>query len=268
MLNFDKPLYLSWLKTKDIVIDHEHKICCFELVYDINDDAVLDDWAKHIRRHYVSDDELDDELEMTGMDRYEYLSQNIIPDKTIRLGSTTISGEFAEILTYDIREHILGEQALRGRHTFKATPEQGVTGSDILTYTLIASGASDINDTLFITESKAVLSQTDYTVITKAYNDSSKDTFRYSISLNYLARLYRANGDLEKRAAVRRFVNKLEKDYRQEFEGSATTSVNSYDESKVIKEYNDGAQFKRTIFVYGKNLLDLAKQLYERACHV
>lgn len=48
MLNFDKPLYLSWLKTKDIVIDHEHKICCFELVYDINDDAVLDDWAKHI----------------------------------------------------------------------------------------------------------------------------------------------------------------------------------------------------------------------------
>ena len=113
-----------------------------------------------------------------------------------------------------------------------------------------------------------MLSQTDYTVITKAYNDSSKDTFRYSISLNYLARLYRANGDLEKRAAVRRFVNKLEKDHRQEFEGSATTSVNSYDESKVIKEYNDGAQFKRTIFVYGKNLLDLAKQLYERACHV
>ena len=37
---------------------------------------------------------------------------------------------------------------------------------------------------------------------------------------------------------------------------------------KVIKEYDDGAQFKRTIFVYGKNLLDLAKQLYERACHV
>lgn len=51
MLNFDKPLYLSWLKTKDIVIDHEHKICCFELVYDINDDAVLDDWAKHIGSH-------------------------------------------------------------------------------------------------------------------------------------------------------------------------------------------------------------------------
>ena len=34
------------------------------------------------------------------------------------------------------------------------------------------------------------------------------------------------------------------------------------------KEYDNGAQFKRTIFVYGKNLLDLAKQLYERACHV
>lgn len=268
MLNFDKPLYLKWIKAKDIVIDHEHKICCFELMHDINDDVVLDNWAKHIRRHYISDDELDDVLEMTGMSRYEYLSQNIIPDKTIRLGSTTISGEFAEILTYDIREYIFGEQALRGRHTFKATPEQGVTGSDILTYKLISSGASDLNDTLFITESKAVLSQTDYTVITAAYNDSSKDTFRYSVSLNYLARLYRANGDEEKKAAVCRFIRKLEKDYRQEFEGSATTSVNTYDESKVIQEYDNGAQFKRIIFVYGKSLLELAKHLYERACYV
>lgn len=268
MLNFDKPLYLSWLKAKDIVIDHEHKICCFQLEYDISDDVVLNDWAKHIRRHYISDDELEDELEMTGMNHYEYLSQNIIPDKTIRLGSTTISGEFAEIITYDIREHIWGEQALRGRHTFKATPEQGVTGSDILTYTLITGETSNIDDTLFITESKAVLSQTDYSVITKAFSDSSKDTFRYSVSLTYLARLYRANGDQEKRDVVSRFLNKFEKDYRQEYEGSATTSVNSYDENKVIREYDNGAQFKRTIFVYGKSLLELAKNLYERACHV
>ena len=268
MLHFDKPLYLSWLKTKEIILDHEHKVCCFELAYDINDSDVINDWAMHIRRHYSSDDELDCELEFTGMDRYEYLSKNIIPDKLIRLGSTTISGEFAEILTYDIREYIFGEQALRGRHTFKATPEQGVTGSDILTCKLISGSASDINDTLFITESKSVLSRTDYTVITKAYNDSSKDTFRYSVSLNYLARLYSASGDTIKRDVVRRFVNKLEKDYYQEYEGSGTTSVNSYDESRVIREYDNGAQFKRTIFVYGKNLLELAKCLYERACYV
>ena len=268
MLYFDKPLYLSWLKTKEIIFDHEHKICCFELAYDINDSEILNDWAKHIRRHYISDDELDNELEFTGMNRYEYLSKNIIPDKLIRLGATMISGEFAEILTYDIREYIFGEQALRGRHTFKATPEQGVTGSDILTYKLISGSISDINDTLFITESKAVLSQTDYTVITKAYTDSSKDTFRYSVSLNYLARLYYASGDTVKRNVVRRFVNKLEKDYSQEYEGSATTSVNLYDESRVIQEYNNGAQFNRTIFVYGKNLLELAKNLYERACYV
>lgn len=268
MLNFEKPAYLEWLKPKDIIFDQEHKICCFELKYDITDDAVLNDWAKHIRRHYISDDELEFELDLTGMDIYDYLSHNIIPDKHITLGSTTISGEFAEILTYDIREYFFCEQTFRGRHTFKATPEQGVTGSDILTYKILSSGSSDINDTLFITESKAVLSRKDYTVITKAYKDSSKDSFRASVSLSYLARLYKANGDMEKLPAIQRFLNKMEKDYRQEFEGSGATSINSFEESKVKEEYDNGAQFKRAIFVYGKNLLGLAKNLYERACHV
>lgn len=268
MLNFDKPAYLEWLIPKDIIFDQDHKICCFELKYDIFDDAVMNDWAKHIRRHYISDDELDDELELTGMGRVEYLSQDIIPDKSKPFGATAISGEFAEILTYDIREHIFGECAFRGRHNYKATPEQGVTGSDILTYKFMSSESSDINDTLFITESKAVLSTKDYSVIAKAFNDSSKDSFRASVSLAYLSRLYRSTGDTDKRDAIRRFVHKLEKDYRQEFEGSGATSVNSFEESKIRAEYDNGAQFKRAIFVCGKNLLDLAKNLYERACHV
>lgn len=268
MLYFEKPAYLAWMNCNDIVFDHSHKICCFELNYDMSDDIIMNDWAKHIRRHYISDDELVAQLDLTGMDRYEYLSKNIIPDKSIRLGSTTISGEFAEILTYDIREFFFNEETFRGRHTFKATPEQGVTGSDILTYKLISSDGSNSYDTLFITESKAVLSKTDYSVITKAFTDSSKDSFRASISLAYLARLYSVHGNEEKVAAVKRFVNKFEKDYLQELEGSATTSINEYDESKVVDEYDCGAQFGRAIFIYGKNLLELAKNLYERACYV
>ena len=125
-----------------------------------------------------------------------------------------------------------------------------------------------MNDTLFITESKAVLSRSDYSVITKAFNDSSKDSFRASVSLNYLARLYQANDDTDKMIAIHRFVNTLEKEYRKEFEGSAATSVNSLDENKVKQEYENGVQFKRIIFVYGQNLLELAKNLYVRACYV
>ena len=81
MFYFDKPKYLDWLVSKDIIFDKKYKICCFELNYDINDDEILNDWAKHIRRHYISDDELEIALNLTGMNIYDYLSQNIIPDK-------------------------------------------------------------------------------------------------------------------------------------------------------------------------------------------
>lgn len=268
MLKFDKPLYIKWLKEKDVVIDNNHKICCFELNYDMENDLILDDWAKHIRRHYIGDDELDELLNITGTSKYDFLSKNIIPDKDISLGSTTISGEFAEILTYDIREHIFGEESLRGRNTFKSTPEQGITGSDVLTYKLYSNNASSLNDTLYVTESKAILSKTDYSVITKACNDSLKDSTRYAITLNFLARLYLKNGDKLNLAVVSRFINSLDIGYRKEFEGSATTSANKCDENRLIQEYGNDTKIKLIIFVYGKNLLELAKKLYERACYV
>lgn len=270
MLRFDKPEYLKWLMPTDVKVDTNRRVCCFELKYDSKDENTLNDWAKHIRRHYISDDELTSELAATGMGINNYLSNCILPDKDKRLGAITISGEFAEILTYDIREYIFGEQVLRGRHTFKATPEQGVTGSDILSYRLISSNSSDANDTLFITESKAVLSKGDYTVLTKAFNDSTnKDSFRASVSLTYLSRLYRAHGDKEKMFAVNRFINKFEKSYQRKFEGSATTSLITYDEKQLTKEYVDNnIQFERAIFIYGKNLMGLAKDLYKRACYV
>ena len=186
MLVFDKPKYIKWLEPKEIIIDKTHKIFCYELKYDLKNDEVLDDWAKHIRRHYISDDELEFLSKSFDMTYSEYLTSFIIPGEKDKLGSTTISGEFAEILTYDIREHFFNELPFRGRHTCKSTPEQGVTGSDIITCKMVKTDGADENDVLFITESKAILSKTDYSVLTKAYNDSKKDSFRYSMSLNYL----------------------------------------------------------------------------------
>lgn len=268
MLVFDKPKYIKWLEPKKIIIDKTHKIFCYELKYDLNNNEVLDDWAKHIRRHYMSDDELEYFSKLSEMTYSDYLSSYIIPREGSELGSTTISGEFAEIITYDIREYIFGELSFRGRHNCKSTPEQGVTGSDIITCKMVKTDSADENDVLFITESKAILSKTDYSVLTKSYDDSKKDSFRYSKSLNYLARLYRNNGENDMVLKVERFLMKSKKSHRESFEGSGTTSLKSFDKNDLLDCYDEDTRFERAIFVYGDDLLGLAKELYRRACCV
>lgn len=268
MLVFDKPKYIKWLVPNEIIIDGNHKIFCYELKYDLNNNEVLDDWAKHIRRHYISDDELKFLSKSFNMTYSEYLTSFIIPRENDKFGSTTISGEFAEILTYDIREYFFNELPFRGRHACKSTPEQGVTGSDIITCKMIKSNGADENDALFITESKAILSKTNYSVLTNAYNDSKKDSFRCSISLNYLARLYCDNGEKDMYLKVQRFLMKGKKNHYELFEGSGTTSTKCFDKNNLLEFYDENARFERAIFVYGEDLLGLAKELYRRACYV
>lgn len=54
----DRPQYINWIaKENGVVFEDQQSLSCYRLSY-IKDNAVLDDWALHIRRHYVPDDEL------------------------------------------------------------------------------------------------------------------------------------------------------------------------------------------------------------------
>ena len=53
----DKPQYINWIvKEYGVVFEDQQPLNCYKLSYEIDDD-ILDDWALHIRRHYVPDDE-------------------------------------------------------------------------------------------------------------------------------------------------------------------------------------------------------------------
>ena len=47
---------------------------CYKLSYE-TDEAVFDDWALHIRKHYVEDDELTDDSVATGLSIEDYLRE-------------------------------------------------------------------------------------------------------------------------------------------------------------------------------------------------
>lgn len=54
----NRPQYVNWIVLEDgVVFEDQQLLNCYKLSYVI-DDAILDDWALHIRRHYVLDDEL------------------------------------------------------------------------------------------------------------------------------------------------------------------------------------------------------------------
>ncbi len=53
---------------------------CYKLSYE-TDEAVFDDWALHIRKHYVEDDELTDDSVATGLSIEDYLREYIIPQR-------------------------------------------------------------------------------------------------------------------------------------------------------------------------------------------
>ena len=59
----DRPQYVNWIvREAGVVFEDQQPLNCYRLSYVI-DDAILDDWALHIRRHYVPDDELEEDAE-------------------------------------------------------------------------------------------------------------------------------------------------------------------------------------------------------------
>lgn len=97
----DKPQYINWIvKEYGVVFEDQQPLNCYKLSYEIDDD-ILDDWALHIRRHYVPDDELREDSALHRLTVEEYLRQYVIPQKGEPFGSTARSNDISEVLFAD-----------------------------------------------------------------------------------------------------------------------------------------------------------------------
>lgn len=98
----ERPLYINWLVNEEgVTFEDGVALKCYKLSYE-TDEAVFDDWALHIRKHYVEDDELTDDSVATGLSIEDYLRKYIVPQKQEELGPTARSNDISEILFADL----------------------------------------------------------------------------------------------------------------------------------------------------------------------
>ena len=71
----NRPQYVDWIiEEEGVVFEDQIPLHCYRLSYEI-DDTILDDWALHIRRHYISDDELEEDIALLKLTAEEKLIQ-------------------------------------------------------------------------------------------------------------------------------------------------------------------------------------------------
>lgn len=267
MQEFQKPQYIGWIiKENGIVFEDKAPLNSYRIDYDDTKEDILNEWAEHIRKHYISDELLEKSMSSLHLTKKEYLTSYCVPQKCHVKGPSTISAEWAEILVYDLVEYVLNYISLRGRHWNKPTPTSPIQGSDILAAKMLKETPSP-NDELFVIEVKASLRKCDYNKLVKAKQDSEDDTFRHSISLNFMRIKYlEAHEDILMRIADR-FQQKANCPYKILYGAAAVVSQKEI-ENDTIAGINGGDLKIRAddqiFLVHGDRLMDLAYNLYER----
>ncbi|NOK05435.1 DUF1837 domain-containing protein [Myxococcus xanthus] len=233
------------------------------------DDAILSAWAKHIRNHYCSDNQIDYLRKGYGYSRAEYLSKIKFPDASNPPGPSIRSGDFAELIVADYVEFLLNYWVPRTRYADKTIRNESTKGCDIIGFKIIKSGRDSKSDTLAIFESKADLTgQKASSRLQDAVNDSSKDPTRKPESLNAIKqRLFDQQkfGEAEK---IERFQNPVDRPYQETYGAVAVLSTPCFDgptTSKTDTSKHPAAQTVALLVIHGGELMSLAHELYARA---
>lgn len=272
----DKPEYLHWIiKEEGIIENNSIPIKCFRIEYN-NDSEVLDDWALHIRRHYISDDELKEDCEILEQTPEEYLRSSVIPQKDVHLGPTSRSNTITEILISDLLEFVYGFHVPRIRQINMSGATVSEHGTDVIGYRFEKEDKTPSSkDKLVAAEVKAVLSKADTSVIKNAIEDSAKDEYRVSQTLNYMRKKLKHYGKTDESKDIERFQLKTKCDYSIDYVPAGITSLAKLEEVidgeekiQVIPGINGNdiqlCRGKCIFFVHGKDLMKLTHEVFER----
>ena len=132
-----RPLYIDWLvEEKNKVIKNSIPLTCYKLDYSI-DESVLDDWALHIRKNYIDDDQLLDDASINDMSVEQYLKEYVIPQKEDELGPTARSGDITEIIVADLLEFVFNYSVPRYKMKNRSGKANSQQGTDVIAYNFI-----------------------------------------------------------------------------------------------------------------------------------
>ena len=265
----DRPRYMRWIVEENgVVFEDNAPQKCYRIDYG-TDGQILDDWARHIRRHYVSDEELVEDVALHGISVEEYLRQYIIPQKGDIFGPTARSNDISEILFADLFEFVLNYEVPRCKQYNRSGKNESEHGTDIIAYRFFSADKEpQKNDELVAIEVKARLTASEpCTTIIDAAADSKKDEHRFSHTLNYYRKKLRAMGKDSEANNIARFQQKTEYPYHISYVGAAITSEPSIKNKIIVglKGANLLLRKDQSIFyVHGKDLMSLVHQIFER----
>ncbi|RSM28988.1 DUF1837 domain-containing protein [Aeromonas salmonicida] len=267
--------HTTWLKKTGAKVQTADgiAIAVYELNVDHTDGPALTMWAKHFREHYCLDAQIDRLRKGTRKSRAQYLTDLVFPDKLNDFGPATRSGDFAEILICDLLESQLGFWTPRTRYDDKLVRNESPKGADVLGFKFGGVGPSKPSkkDTLISFESKAQLSGKKAKArLQDAVNDSAKDVYRISESLNAMKRRLIARADDEGADRVERFQDGIEVPYLR-MSGAAAIFCSSVYDSDLISKTDctghENVDNLMLVVVHSTTLMAFVHALYERAAN-
>lgn len=266
------PSHINWLidTKQSLKTNGGNDVTVFELEHTA-DDVILSEWAKHFRNHYCNDKYINDLISGTGKTKSEYLMEDRFPDAKNAPGLSIRSGDFAEILVTDYLEFILKyEVPTRGKYEHKDIRNESKKGVDVLGFRIVNSG-SPLDDILNVCEVKAHFSGNKAEEkLQEAVNGSSKDEIRKAETLNASKQRFLYAGDYSAAKRIERFQNINDKPFTEKYCAVAVLDNAVFDES-LIKQTNVSAHSNQSalslIVIKGNNMLQLVRDLYERAAN-
>lgn len=264
----DKPQYIKWfIEENEIKIKDNIPIKCYKINYEENED-ILNDWALHIRRNYIEDEDLRESASINEMSIEKYLYKYIIPQKHEYLGPSARSADITEILVADLLEFIFNYSVPRYKLINRSGKNNSQQGTDVIAYKYKNADKSPNNkDELIAAEVKARLSIEEYTPLENAIKDSKKDQIRLARTIDYCRKRLKELGKTQESKEITRFLQKSDNNYKLIFAAVGISSHENVD--KVIELSVSGEELEikkddKIFYIHGKDLMRLAHNIYER----
>lgn len=248
-LSLDRSVAISGIDTQ-----------CFVLSWDECGEEDLDEWALHIRRHYLRDDELKQMLNFLGEEAPTYLSRRI-PDHPRIMG-----GDFAEIVISDLVQWVDGYVVPRYKQHRRKDKNSSEHGTDVLAYKLCEDKTPCEEDVLLLVEVKSSANSPVGSALSSAGEDFGKDHARCAMTIDYYLEDSLQSGDFGTAKELKRFESKGESSYTLlTAVGIANGSANlgKLISGKAASDY--GIQgYDKLIFFNRPKLMELIRDLYGR----
>lgn len=268
-VNFmNKPNYIDWvIEENGVIFNDGVPLNSYKITYDVSDEETLNQWALHIRKHYIRDKELEESLEDLPFSKEEYLKINKIPQKGGQ-GSVARSTDITEILVADILQFLMNYEVPRIKQLNRSNKDLSEHGTDVIGFRFNDSvDKPSRKDILVAAEVKARLSSTSFDTIKDAVKYSKKDKFRVATTLDYYRLKLKQYGDIEDAKKVTRFQLKSQQPYKTIYNAFAITDLDDIDGNTVIQI--NGADLNLELdqnlyFIHGNDLMNLAHNVYDR----